>query len=109
MISRPLDPGEAFFFLSDHVSCMNFVVLAERTGTLQPERIRRALDTVQQEHALLQTRISWTEDTGLRFEPAPGAAIDLLCHASSTADWPGLIEQELANPFALGVADPVLP
>lgn len=83
---------------------MNFVVLAERTGTLQPERIRRALDTVQQEHALLQTRISWTEDTGLRFEPAPGAAIELLCHASSTAGWPGLIEQELANPFALGTA-----
>lgn len=104
MISRPLDPGEAFFFLSDHVSCMNFVVLAERTGTLQPERIRRALDTVQQEHALLQTRISWTEDTGLRFEPAPGAAIELLCHASSKAGWPGLIEQELASPFTLGTA-----
>ncbi|MBB1073684.1 hypothetical protein HUU62_04575 [Rhodoferax sp. 4810] len=104
MISRPLDPGEAFFFLSDHVSCMNFVVLAERSGTLQPERIRRALDTVQQEHALLQTRISWTEDTGLRFEPAPGAEIELLCHQSSTAGWSGLIEQELANPFALGAA-----
>lgn len=104
VISRPLDPGEAFFFLSDHVSCMNFVVLAERSGTLQPEHIRRALDTVQQEHALLQTRISWTEDTGLRFEPAPGAAIELLCHHSSADAWQGLIEQELSSPFALGTA-----
>ena len=68
---------------------MTFVVLAERTVTLQPERIRRALDTVQQEHALLQTRISWTEDTGLRFEPvtptpwaSEGEAIEPWCHSA---------------------------
>ena len=104
MISRPLDPGEAFFFLSDHVSCMNFVVLAERTGMLAPERIRHALNTVQQEHALLQTQISWTEENGLRFEPAPGALIELLCHQSGTEQWPSLIEQELSSPFAPGTA-----
>ena len=104
MISRPLDPGEAFFFLSDQVSCMNFVVLAERTGTLKPERIRRALNTVQQAHALLQTRISWTETNGLRFEPAAGAVIELLCHQSDTESWPGVIEQELSSPFAPGTA-----
>ena len=104
MISRPLDPGEAFFFLSDHVSCMNFVVLAERTGTLVPKRIGQALNTVQQQHALLQTQISWTEGNGLRFEPAPGAVIELLCHQSSAERWPGLIEQQLSSPFAPGTA-----
>jgi len=104
VISRPLDPGEAFFFLSDHVSCMNFVVLAERTGTLPVAHLRRALATVQSEHALLQTRISWTEETGLRFEPAPGSAIELLCHQSSLNSWHSLIEQELSGLFAPNTA-----
>lgn len=101
MISRPLDPGEAFFFLSDQVSCMNFVVLAERTGLLETARIRRALDIVQQENALLQTRIRWTEEQGLRFEPAPGQAIELICHQVSAENWYSVIEQELSKPFPL--------
>ncbi|MBT3068895.1 hypothetical protein [Rhodoferax sp. U11-2br] len=100
MISRPLDPGEAFFFLSDQLSCMNFVVLAERSGTLAPAAIHRALDTVQQEHALLQTHISWTEANGLRFEPAPGQKIDLVCHRARGQHWQRLIEQELSHTFA---------
>ncbi len=104
MISRPLDPGEAFFFLSDHVSCMNFVVLAERSGTLETERIRRALDVIQQDNALLQTRIEWTEGKGLRFEPAPGEAIELLCHEASADTWHSVIEQELSKPFPTGSA-----
>ena len=39
-IDRPLDPGEAFFFLADRSSCMNFVLFAERRGHLDAERIR---------------------------------------------------------------------
>ncbi|MDR3370898.1 phthiocerol/phthiodiolone dimycocerosyl transferase family protein [Rhodoferax sp.] len=101
MISRPLDPGEAFFFLSDQVSCMNFVVLAERTGPLETARIRRALDIVQQENALLQTRIRWTEEDGLRFEPAPGQAFELICHQVAAQNWHSVIEQELSKPFPL--------
>lgn len=83
---------------------MNFVVLAERSGSLQPERIRRALDTVQQEHALLQTSIQWSDEQGLRFEPAPGVGIELQCDQSSADQWQSLIEQELAHPFATGSA-----
>jgi NRPS condensation-like uncharacterized protein len=79
---------------------MNFVVLAERKGTLAPESIRRALHTVQQEHALLQTHISWTETNGLRFEPAPGHMIDLACHKVRGQHWQRLIEQELSHTFA---------
>jgi NRPS condensation-like uncharacterized protein len=101
MISRPLDPGEAFFFLSDRVSCMNFVVFAERTGTLQKDRLRRTLDIIQQENALLQTRICWTEEEGLRFEPAPGQAIELTSHQTTTESWHSVIEQELSTPFSL--------
>ncbi|HEY8906870.1 MAG TPA: condensation domain-containing protein [Rhodoferax sp.] len=101
MISRSLDPGEAFFFLSDQVSCMNFVVFAERNGLLKTERIRSALDSVQQENALLQTRIHWTEEDGLRFEPAPGHAIALICHQVAAQNWHSVIEQELSQPFPL--------
>lgn len=101
MISRPLDPGEAFFFLSDQVSCMNFVVLAERTGLLETARIRRALDIVQQENALLQALIRWTEEDGLRFEPAAGHAIALICHQVAAQNWHSVIEQQLSQPFPL--------
>ena len=104
MISRPLDPGEAFFCLSDQVSCMNFVVLAERTGYLEPERIRRALEIVQQENALLQVSIQWTEASGLRFEPAPNRTIELICHPAKAQNWLGVIEQELSKPFPIGSA-----
>jgi len=86
------------------VSCMNFVVRAERSDTLAPESIRRALDTVQQEHALLQASISWTEASGLRFKPAPGQAIALVCHDVAAGHWQHLIEQELSNTFATGIA-----
>jgi NRPS condensation-like uncharacterized protein len=104
MISRPLDPGEAFFFMSDLVSCMNFVVFAERTGTLEPTRIQAALNVVQPENPLLQTRIHWTDTDGLRFEPAPAALIDLQCLSVAADHWQQVIAQELSRPFAQGVA-----
>lgn len=101
-ILRHLDPGEAFFYMSDHVSCMNFVVLAERLGTLQPAQIRTALDIIQQENTLLQASISWAEDTGLCFTHAPGASIELRCHVTTKATWQDAIEQQLSEPFAAG-------
>lgn len=104
MISRPLDPGEAFFTLSDQVSCMNFVVFAQRSTLLQPEHITQALSALQQENALLQVRIDWSEAHGLRFEPAPGQAIDLQTQSYCGDAWRQAIEQELSNPFATGSA-----
>jgi len=104
MISRPLDPGEAFFTLSDHVSSMNFVVFAQRSALLQTERIAQALTLLQQENALLQVRIDWTEEHGLRFEPAPDQAIELQTHPYSADGWQHWIERELSNLFAIGSA-----
>ena len=104
MILRPLDPGEAFFYMSDHVSCMNFVVFAERRGHLLPERIRQALDTIQRQHQLLQARISWTEESGLCFVQAPGRVIELHCHTVSPDNWQVGIEDQLSQPFAEGTA-----
>ena len=104
LILRPLDPGEAFFYMSDQVSCMNFVVFAERTGTLGPERIRRMLNTIQHENLLLQASVTWTVEQGLCFTAVPGAPIELRCHEVTADNWQGCIEQLLSDPFAAGAA-----
>ena len=90
--------------MSDHVSCMNFVVFAERLGHLQPERIRNALATIQQENLLLQASIGWTEENGLCFTHAPGPVVELRCHQVTGDDWQSYIEQQLSEPFATGTA-----
>lgn len=98
-IIRPLDPGESFFYMSDLVSCMNFVVFAERRGHLQPERLRQALDLVQQENLLLQASIHWTQEDGLCFSHAPDPRIELRCHSVTADNWQHSIEQQLSEPF----------
>lgn len=103
-IIRPLDPGEAFFYMSDLVSCMNFVVFAERRGHLEPERIRAALDLLQLENLLLRASVHWSEENGLCFTHAPGAQIELRCHSVTAADWQGCIEQQLSEPFVAEAA-----
>ncbi|PIY27614.1 MAG: hypothetical protein COZ09_14195 [Comamonadaceae bacterium CG_4_10_14_3_um_filter_60_42] len=103
-IIRPLDPGEAFFYMSDLVSCMNFVVFAERRGPLETERIRVALDLLQQENLLLQASIHWTQENGLCFTHAPGPCIELRCHSVTADNWQGCIEQQLSEPFACNAA-----
>jgi NRPS condensation-like uncharacterized protein len=104
---RHLDPAEAFFFMADRVSCMNFVVFAERAGHLDTGRIRRGLGVIQAENPLLRARILWTAEDGLCFAAAPEQAIELACHEVAGDDWPAWIEGELASPFAEG-ASPLL-
>jgi NRPS condensation-like uncharacterized protein len=103
-VARPLDPAEAFFFMSDRISCMNFVFFAERSGHLDPARIRAALAVIQDENPLLRSRISWSADRGLCFEPASGTPIDLECREANANDWQTWLEYELAHPFAEGAA-----
>ena len=101
-IIRPLDPGESFFYMSDRVSCMNFVVFAERRGHLPLERLRQALDLVQQENLLLQAGIRWTQEDGLCFVHAPDRPIEPRCHNVTREGWQHTIEQQLSEPFAAG-------
>ena len=98
-IDRPLDPGEAFFFLADRSSCMNFVLFAERRGHLDAERIRAGLAVLQQENPLLRARITWSAAAGLRFQSAPGLPILLECRQASPDGWQAWIEHELGRPF----------
>jgi NRPS condensation-like uncharacterized protein len=103
-VSRHLDPAEAFFFMADRVSCMNFAIFAERSGHLDPELIRSSLGVIQDENPLLQVCIRWTEDHGLRFEPMASTSIDLVCRTVDADNWQRWIEQELAHPFPPGSA-----
>jgi len=82
------------------VSSMNFVVFAQRSALLRPERIAQALKVLQQENALLQVRLDWSEERGLRFEPAPGQAIELRTLSYSADGWRPWIEGELSHLFA---------
>ncbi len=97
-IDRPLDPAEAFFFLLDKLSGMNFVVFAERAGALSAAQVRQALDAVQADDPLLRARITWNQ-AGLRFAPAD-APLPLQVVDTSAAAWLACIEAELARPFA---------
>lgn len=103
-IDRPLDAGESFFFLADRVSCMNFVMFAERNGELDPIQIAAGLRRLQQENRLLEARITWTDTGGLRFESAASVPIALECRATQADGWQASIERELARPFDLGDA-----
>ena len=62
-IDRALDPAERFFWLSDRVSCMNFVVFAELDGVVDARALRAALDRAQRRHPLLRVRIATDGDT----------------------------------------------
>jgi NRPS condensation-like uncharacterized protein len=102
---RVLDAGEAFFAMLDRVSCMNFVVWAERDAPLDGTRLCAALDAVQQRHANLQVGLHWSEAHGLCFEPVGLLAahpIDCTLTAGGTLDdaVQNLVEAELGRPFA---------
>lgn len=97
--SRPLDAGEKFFWLLDHVSCMNFVVFAELDGQLQPAALQAALARVQQRHPLLNCTIQ-TDATGqLAFCPAEPAAISLRVETVTAETWQQPLQAQLARPF----------
>lgn len=76
-ILRPLDPGEAFFYMADKLSCMNFVVFAERDGFLPQEQVRAALDLIQMDNPLLRVRVLWNDTVGMCFAEGDAAAIPL--------------------------------
>ena len=103
-LPRALDPGEAFFCLSDLISSMNFVVLAERSAPIDTARLPQALHILQQENALLRACIRWDDSNGLQFESAPETPIVLQCVSATAAHWQDAIAAELSTPFALGSA-----
>lgn len=83
---------------------MNFVLFAERRGRLDAGRIRAGLAVLQRENPLLQVRITWSAEAGLRFRSAPDRPIVLECRQISPGGWQAWIEHELGRPFGLDEA-----
>lgn len=103
-VDRALDPGEAFFFLADRNSCMNFVMFAERRGQLAAERIRAGLAQLQQQNPLLRARITWTAGAGLRFQTSAGALAEAMREILLAAAEPGEESGGATRQQAEGVA-----
>jgi len=101
---RPLDPGEVFFFLADRLSCMNFVLYAERPQAWDGGRLRLALDRLVAENPLLRVGIQWDSGQGPRFVPATAPRIALETRQGDAGDWLRCVEDELSRPFDEGDA-----
>ena len=57
-MNRPLGPTEAIYYLLDQLYCLNFVVFAEISGSLDAGGLERALQAVQIEQPLLRTHLA---------------------------------------------------
>ena len=76
-LARPLDRAEAFFWLLDRCSSMNFAVMAEGVGPLEAGRLESALGRAAQIHPALAVAIEADGDGRLAFVPRPGARASL--------------------------------
>lgn len=102
-LPRQIDPAEAFFWFLDHVSSMNFMVIAEGVGDLDDDALRVALARAQQEHVLLRAAIATNAEHRLIWVPAPDAPIDYQVVAVES-DWRTPLAEALVRPFPLGSA-----
>lgn len=103
---RALDPAERFIWLLDHVSCANFVVMAELAGhPLSEDILRRGLDKLQASHPLLSARVHEGADGTIAFFREEGARIPLRVEEWPDENWQQPIEAEFNAKFD----DPGLP
>ncbi|EPG73556.1 condensation domain protein [Leptospira fainei serovar Hurstbridge str. BUT 6] len=102
---RSLDHAEANFWLYDHVSSMNFAVMASGSGDLKAEDLRYGLDTVQSRHGLARVAIErkYGADPHLCFITDPNAKIPLVIEELSQ-DWKTKLAKDSIRPFSLGEA-----
>lgn len=101
-LARPLDRAEAFFWLLDRCSSMNFAVMAEGAGPLEAGRLESALGRAAQIHPALAVAIEADGDGRLAFVPRPGARASL--SRETADDWRAALAERLAQPFGPGDA-----
>lgn len=102
-LPRRIDSAEAFFWFLDHVSSMNFMVIAEGVGDLDDDALRIALARAQQEHVLLRATIATDAEHRLIWVPAPDAPIDYKV-MEVKSDWRTPLAEAMVQPFPLGSA-----
>lgn len=101
-LPRPLDRAEAFFWFLDRLSSMNFAVIAEGAGPIDPTALQRALDAAQRRHPLLAATIHADEAGRLHFVPQPANGIPL--ERIAAADWRTALAERIVAPFPLDAA-----
>ncbi len=102
-LPRRLDPAEAFFWFLDHVSSMNFAVIAEGAGDLGDNALQAALARAQQEHLLLRAGISTNAEHRLIWVPAPDAPMDYTV-MDAGPEWQTPLAEAMVRPFPLNSA-----
>ena len=97
---RPIEALERLFFRYSERNPAHFLVAAEFDEVLDAERLRPALDSVQQRHSLLSVHVEDHTSTRLGFYRTPTAApIALTVHDRAGSDWQSLAAAELTQPF----------
>ncbi|HLA34457.1 MAG TPA: condensation domain-containing protein [Rhodocyclaceae bacterium] len=97
-INRKLGPAENVHCLLDQLYCLNFAVVAELQGAIEPEKLDRALDTVQAEHPLLRAQIV-AIDRSYWFKPIAPSEQPLIVQTASLLHWHEQLEAQLRQPF----------
>lgn len=105
-LMRALDPGERFIWLLDRISCANFVVMADLSGSpLSEDGLRRGLDRLQANHPLLRANVAEDPRGTVAFHRLEGVGIPLTVEVRDEDDWHEPIQAEFDAPFT----DPALP
>ncbi len=97
-MNRPLGPTEAIYYLLDQLYCLNFVVFAEISGSLDPARLERALQTVQAEQPLLRARLAMVRGRAC-FKAVPPEQAVWKAQVRPLRNWRAAVAAELDAPF----------
>jgi NRPS condensation-like uncharacterized protein len=96
---RPLGPTEAIYYLLDQLYCLNFVVFAEISGSLDPARLELALQTVQVEQPLLRASLAVVRGRA-SFKAVPPEQAVLKAQVCLLRNWRAAVAAELDRPFS---------
>jgi NRPS condensation-like uncharacterized protein len=103
--NRPLGTNEKVFWVLDQKNNTQFAIAAELVGNATDRAWREAIDSVQNRHPNLSTRISGNSYQTAKIENVDGCKIPLrIIYAKTGEDWTSIVEEELNDPLDLSVA-----
>lgn len=98
-LDRCLGRTEHIYWLLDQLYCLNFLVLAEIEGTVNPNDLQIALDIVQQEHPVLRSKITLDKTGQPCFKPVSADDYPLRLETLGLRNWRGRLEAQLMTRF----------
>lgn len=103
--NRPLGTNEKVFWVLDQKNNTQFAIAAELVGNATDRAWREAIDSLQNRHPNLSTRISGNSYQTAKIENVDGCKIPLrIIYAKTGEDWTSIVEEELNDPLDLSVA-----